>query len=204
MRLRKRVHIKELTDEQLVLDYQASTDPMYVGELYQRYTHMVFLVCMKYVKNEAEAEDLSMQIFEKLMIDLERYEIRSFKFWLHRVTKNHCLAFLDKKRKQREKSEAYGSEQDQIDEIIPRGLLEMEEKEEVLEHLEHAITKLKDEQRSCIELFYLQKKSYHEVAELTGFSLKQVKSYIQNGKRNLKNHLSNVILDEQQKKNSLL
>ena len=62
-------------------------------------------------------------------------------------------------------------------------------KEVKLQQLEEGITKLNSEQKICVELFYLQNKSYVEVAEITGYELNQVKSYIQNGKRNLKIYL---------------
>ena len=69
-------------------------------------------------------------------------------------------------------------------------LQEAEDKEFVLHYLKEGIGELKDEQRECIELFYLKECSYAEVASMTGFSLKEVKSHIQNGKRNLKNYIT--------------
>ena len=87
MFFRKHKHIKSLSDEDLVTQYKDSHDPAYVGELFERYTHLVFLVCMKYLKDEVESEDISMQIFEKLINDLKKYEVRKFKYWLHTVTK---------------------------------------------------------------------------------------------------------------------
>ena len=49
---------------------------------------------------------------------------------------------------------------------------------------------LNPEQKQTVELFYLQEKSYKEIVDQTGFSMNDVKSYIQNGKRNLKIMLS--------------
>lgn len=195
MLLRRRKNIKDLSDEELALKYKTSQESMYMGELYERYTHIVFLVCMKYVKNEGESEDLAMQVFEKLMVDLAKYEVRSFKYWLHTVTKNHCLAYLERKKKQRRHNDELKHEVNTAEELIPIAYKELMDREMTLERLEEAITKLKDAQRVCIELFYLQKKSYQEVAEQTGYSLKQVKSYIQNGKRNLKIHLEKSSID---------
>jgi RNA polymerase sigma-70 factor (ECF subfamily) len=62
--------------------------------------------------------------------------------------------------------------------------------------LEEAIQELSEEQKLCVNLFYLQKKSYQQITDRTGFTLMQVKSYIQNGKRNLK-----IILEKKLKKN---
>ena len=70
-----------LTDEELVERYRNSHETVYIGELYQRYTHLVFGVCMKYFKDEATAEDASMQIFEKLITELKKHHITAFKPW---------------------------------------------------------------------------------------------------------------------------
>lgn len=188
MFFRKRQHIAELSDEALVDQYKSSGDQACVGVLYDRYAHMVFLVCMKYLKHPTEAEDVSMQVFEKLIGDLHRYELRSFKYWLHTVTKNQCLIHLDRQKRQRTKSDVYQATlqaytDTSIDQFVPTEALLREDK---INRLETALEALKGEQRVCVELFYLNHKSYQEISEATGYSLKQVKSYIQNGKRNLK------------------
>ncbi len=196
MRSRHIHQLKEWSDEDLVLSYQQEEDNVYVGELFERYADLVFLVGMKYLKDEDEAKDVAMQIFEKLLTDLRRYEVRSFKFWLHRVVKNHCLAILDKAQRQRQKNELYKEEQEIVESEFEPTLPDEQRPEEMqVQYLHEAISQLKEEQKYCIELFYLQKKSYQEVAEVTGFSMKQVKSYIQNGKRNLKNHLTEMGVD---------
>ena len=112
---------------------------------------------MKYLKNEEEAKDAVQHIFLKVLTEVNKYKIDFFKSWLYMVAKNHCLM------KQ-----------------------ELLENERTYSLLESAIEELNEEQKQCVILFYLQKKSYNEVSEQTGYSLLQVKSYIQNGKRNLK------------------
>lgn len=188
---RKIRHIAQKTDEELLSAYRKEGSSEYVGELFQRYTEMVYLVSMKYLKDPMESEDMTMRVFEKLMVDLKKYEVRSFRYWLHTVVKNQCLAHLDREKKKRDKTEDFKLEQKEIMETGEELSLlgELDQEEQMLEYLEIAITKLNDQQKTCVELFYLQKKSYQEVTELTGFSMKQVKSFIQNGKRNLKNHV---------------
>ncbi|MEZ4776860.1 MAG: sigma-70 family RNA polymerase sigma factor [Bacteroidia bacterium] len=194
MFFRKHRHIKSLSDEELVLEYKESGDTAFVGELFERYTHLVYLVCMKYLKDPMESEDMAMRIFEKLLIDLKKYEVRKFKFWLHTVTKNQCLIWLDKSKRAREKADEYLEtepgfvESKEILSLLDDG----DSTEHQLNRLELAMERLNEEQRICVELFYLQQKSYQEVADETGFSMKQVKSYIQNGKRNLKINLSQM------------
>ena len=182
---------KNLTDEELVHRYRNSHETTYIGELYQRYTHLVFGVCMKYLHNDAEAEDATMQIFEKLIQDLKKHHITSFKPWLHMVVKNHCMMHFRKETNLGKKKATLKFELGSVVENEPvNHLQEAEDKEFVLHYLKEGIGELKDEQRECIELFYLKECSYAEVASMTGFSLKEVKSHIQNGKRNLKNYIT--------------
>jgi len=153
-----------------------------LGILLQRYTLLLFGVCMKYLKNEEEAKDAVQQVFEKAIVELGKYKVDYFKSWIYMVAKNHCLMKLrDKGKLPAELKENHLSTPSE--EINKTELLQ---KEELMQELEKAIPLLNFEQRNCIELFYLQKKSYIEITESTGYSLMQVKSHIQNGKRNLK------------------
>jgi RNA polymerase sigma-70 factor (ECF subfamily) len=170
-------------DAELIALYQKTHNTKFVGELFNRYAHLVYGVCMKYLKKPADAEDAAMKIFEKLMEDLKHHEVQNFQSWLHIVSKNHCLMDL---RKRANGSPTVDFESASYQLAESSNVEETELKEEQLSGLESAIKQLNDEQKTCIELFYLQEKCYQEVAEITGYTLKQVKSYIQNGKRNLK------------------
>ena len=175
-----------LTDIELIRLYKETDDKAIIGLLYKRYTHLVMGVCMIYFKDEDESKDAVMEIFEKLMQDLHRHEISYFKGWLHTVTKNHCLMkFRARKNKimMRNHTEATNLK---IVEMNSLWHPDASEKETMLQLLEKGITQLNEGQRKCVELFYLGEKSYQEIAELTGYSMLNVKSYIQNGKRNLK------------------
>ncbi len=167
-----------LEDTDLVRLYRASDDATHLGTLFKRYSGAILGVCMKYLKNKGESEDAVMEIFEKLHLDLKRVEIDYFRGWLFMVAKNHCLMKLRKAGLNVEFPDAlpHVAEVDDFD----------LEKEATLQQLEQALPHLKDEQRRCIELFYFQEKSYKEVATLTGFSLNEVKTHLQNGKMNLK------------------
>lgn len=171
--------------------YKETSDPELVGELFERYTHLVFLVSMKYLKDQMDAEDVSMQIFEKLLVDLHKYEVRKFKPWLHTVTKNQCLILLEKRKRERKRQEIIQESEEarmenRSDFYLPS---DAQVREAQLRQMEDALQMLNEQQRKCLDLFYLQQKSYQEVSDATGYSMKQVKSYIQNGKRNLKKHL---------------
>ncbi len=193
-----------LSDEELVHRYRNSYDTVYVGELYQRYTHLVFGVCLKHFKSEQAAKDAVMQIFEKLIADLKRHHVVAFKAWLHTVVKNHCMMQFrnDKtsfKRQQEYRQELQNEAAYDVENQLELHLEAAEEKEWFLQHLNSSIHELREEQRKCVELFYLKGNSYQEIAEETGYSMNEVKSYIQNGKRNLKNII--LAKHERSKKN---
>ena len=138
---------------------------------------------MKYLKNEEEAKDCVQQVFLKAITELHKYKVDYFKSWLYTVAKNHCLMKLRDKGK-------YNLEiTEHLSGTIEENTVETHlalEKDQALNAVETALLQLNNEQQQCVTLFYLQKKSYHEITEITGFTLLQVKSYIQNGKRNLK------------------
>lgn len=166
------------SDEELILLFKQKEDKKIIGEIYIRYGHLVMGTCMKYLKNKQDAEDISMQIFEKMPRILVRHNIQYFKSWLYMVTKNECLMWL---RKKGNITTELKTELEQEDELAL-----VQQKEVQLEAVENAIHELKEEQKKCIELFYLEQKSYAEITQILQMELKKVKSAIQNGKRNLK------------------
>ncbi len=174
----------ELDDNALISHYKETENNAVIGVLFERYTHLAFGVCMKYLKSEQESKDAVMQIFEKLITDLLKHEVQTFRFWLHTVCRNHCLMQLRAEQSLGEKKKEFKKDLPII--MENHSMAHHIQKEIELKHLSEAIKSLKDEQKICVELFYLKEKSYQEVAEITGFSLLNVKSYIQNGKRNLK------------------
>lgn len=176
-------------DLELVHTYRQTGDVDCIGTLFERHTETVYLVCRKYLKDEEESRDAVMQIFENLLTTLKKHEVTNFKSWLHTIAKNHCLMHL-RAHKNKEPvpldekmrlSVENGSNLHLIDDGPPL--------EQDLQQLEQGLQELNPEQRTCLELFYLQQKSYKEVAQLTGCDLNKVKSHIQNGKRNLKHYL---------------
>lgn len=181
----------DISDKKLVSLYKKEGKKDIVGELYQRYTQFVFLVSMKYLKNEESSKDSVMQIFEKLFTDLLNHNVDNFKSWLYMVTRNHCLMQLRKNQINLRNRIDYKKDTADFMEIdMNSHLNEKETKESKIETVQDAIGQLNKEQKECVKLFYLEGKSYQEIAEITSYSIKKVKSYIQNGKRNLKNILT--------------
>jgi RNA polymerase sigma factor (sigma-70 family) len=179
------------TDIELIAHYRESRDNYPVGILFERYSTMVCAVCMKYLKDEEESRDAAMQVFEKLLTDLLKHDIANFRSWLHSVARNYCLMQLRSKPKM---TLIKGDVAENVAPVMEfHHALHQEEKqvlEEQLNGLEKCIQALNAAQRTCVELFFQQEKSYQEITGLTGYSLNDVKSYLQNGKRNLKICLS--------------
>ena len=154
-----------------------------LGELYQRYMDLVYGVCLKYYKEPETAKDSVMQIFEELVTKLKKHEVENFKGWLHQVARNHCLMQLRTPRNMKTvefKTELMQSEEN----VHLNGVLE---KEENFRKLENCLETLSGHQQEAIRLFYLEGRCYNEITEITGQEWNQVRSLIQNGRRNLKN-----------------
>ena len=187
----KNVDSPFLSDEELVHRYRNSHDPAYVGELYVRYTHLVYGVCLKYFHNDADAQDAVMQIFEKLIKELKKHHVDTFKPWLHTVVKNHCMMHFRKEAvNTKNETELKNSVKGAVENTDLDHLDTEDEKEMMAMYLSTGMETLKEEQRLCVELFYLKDRSYQQIVDETGYSMNEVKSYIQNGKRNLKNFIT--------------
>lgn len=178
--------ISKLSDGEILAAYRRDNSNAWVGELYRRYSHLVFGVCLKYLKDKDDAGDATIALFEKLMSDLKTREVDLFQNWLYIVTKNHCLMILRAKSSEIEKLNGYRHEQKTNDHSEPGEVSYEELKEIGLNKLTDAITRLGGHQRECVRLFYLEEKSYRDISLETGYSTNEVKSHIQNGKRNLK------------------
>nr|WP_113637060.1 sigma-70 family RNA polymerase sigma factor [Nubsella zeaxanthinifaciens] len=172
----------EQDDLSLVAAYQKSGDLEVLGALYNRYMHLVFGVCFNYLKDEEQSKDAVMQIFEELVTKLRVHQVQNFKSWLHVLTRNHCLMALRKSSKN--PTVTIDENFVENDEFVHLDIDNT--KETQLTIMEKCMETLSEEQRKSVDLFYLQEKCYKEVAEITGYDMLKVKSYIQNGKRNLK------------------
>ena len=184
-----------ITDTGLLENYYADGNNEWLGILMQRYTLLLYGVCMKYLKQEEEAKDAVQQIFLKAISELQKYPVTYFKSRLYMVARNYCLMQLRDKGKTplpvTEKMMA--SEPDENNSILHH-----QQKDATFSALSEALEELNEDQKQCIILFYLQKKSYHDIASLTGYSPMQIKSHIQNGKRNLK-----IIMEKKMKENKV-
>ncbi len=178
----KSIHTSSLPDIDLVTSYRQTGDISTLSELYQRYMEQIYAVCLKYLKDPETAKDAVMAIFEELIVKVKKHEINYFKSWVYMVAKNHCLMLLRSQKQMPLESNADFMQL--ADNLHPDGVFE---KEENLNQLTKCIDALSSDQKQSIELFYLQEKSYKEIAGLTNSDWNKVRSLIQNARRNLKN-----------------
>ena len=187
----KKNSISNLPDSELIELFRHSHDNKYIGHLYLKYSHLVLGLCIKYYKDKTKAQDAVMSIFELIIKELKKHKVDHFKSWLYTVSKNYCLQEIRKTQTKLKKSDAF--------EVFYRESMEIEDenhlkdkkkKEKLLNKMEKALLLLKYEQKQCLTQFYLENKTYAEISKETGYTLNEVKSYIQNGKRNLKNKMT--------------
>jgi RNA polymerase sigma-70 factor (ECF subfamily) len=180
----KGVQADDLT---LIEQYLSTGNLNFLGILYDRYMHLVYGLCLKYFKDREDSKDAVMQIFEELAEKVRKHQIRNFKSWLHVLARNHCLMKLRAEKIQRGQLEKYAIDREDFMESGFAMHLESEGSvEQDVEALKKCIEQLKNEQRECVKLFYLEERCYKEVSEITGLELNKIKSYLQNGRRNLK------------------
>jgi len=178
---------EDRTDADLLQAYLDARDLAPLGVLYQRYMHLVFGLCLNYLKDREEARDAVMQIFEKLIDEVPKHRIEHFNSWLYTVSKNHCLMQLRARQSKAKKQEAY--QKNMAEDMESRLLLHHNDEPDIesdLKALERCIEELKEEQQACVKLFFLEEQSYRQIGEQLKLDLKKVKSNIQNGRRNLK------------------
>lgn len=171
-----------ITDLELIEKYKSSSNPEVVASLYNRYITLVYGLCLKYLKEESSSKDAVMEIYELVSKKLISHDVTNFKSWLYVVSKNHCFGILRKAQttltKQKQAEVMYSEEVFHPDTI---------NKQEKIKQLDLCIEKLPLDQKKCIQMFYFEKKSYQEIVDQLELEWKHVRSFIQNGRRNLKN-----------------
>lgn len=187
--LKQKKGFAKLSDEQLLTAFQETGEEQYFFALFERYKHQLYYNCKQYLSNEEDCKDMVMTIIEKSYEQLPNTKIQYFKSWLFSVIRNHCISHIRSYNRTANKTAGWKKIQEVEEAVFP--IYEGIEKEVQLStaEIQVALQALEENQRRCIYLFYYESKSYREIMALTGFSAKEVKSYLQNGKRQLKRSL---------------
>ncbi len=179
------------SDAELVQLYKTTSNANTLGDLYSRYMDLIYGLCLQYLKQPDDAQDAVINIYEELTSKLKKYEVENFKAWLYQLSKNHCLMKL---RSQKSKIQYVDAELMHLAENEHLHLVI--DKENNLNSMEHCIGQLPHEQKQAIQLFYLQEKCYKEIADATAIDINKIRSFIQNGRRNLKICMDKIALQK--------
>lgn len=190
-------NINSISDSELLNQYLKSGNLEILGELYNNYIHLVYGVCLKYLNDREESKDAVNKIFENLITEIPKFEIQNFRSWLYVVTKNYCLMEIRKRKTEKKRFEKYSEDffMDSTDISHP---IDEASDDDLHENLKNCIERLKYEQKQCIVMFYFDKKCYKEISDELNMEQKKIKSFIQNGKRNLK-----ICLEEYKEKQNV-
>lgn len=178
----------EDSDQVLVESYRKTGDSVFMGQLFDKYMHLVYGLCLKYLKSREDSQDATMEVYERVAEELLTTEVAYFKSWLYIVSRNHCLSILRKKQKLNEIELI--TEKNYQDHVEFEDFFTLIDKDDYEKNIESTLYKclenLDNGQKDCITLFYYKEKCYREIANVLHITVKKVKSYLQNGKRNLK------------------
>jgi RNA polymerase sigma factor (sigma-70 family) len=173
------------SDEQLITRYYSANDKDAVALLFNRYLKSLCGYCRYYLRIEADCEDAAMSTFEKVLRSIPEYTPDNFLAWLLSVARNECLMILRNGETLSRKKDAWEKIHNLYFDPSEVGQMGAKNAIDSLQ-LYKALKKLGKPQRKCIELFFFKGKSYREIAHQLGCSQKEVKSNLQNGKRNLR------------------
>jgi len=186
-----------LSDDELVNQYKRDGNKNVFAELFKKHVNVVYGTCLFYLQDKDEAQDATMQLFEKLMIEVKNRDILNFKGWLSFVVRNFCISIIRKNKSYQKNIKSYYEFEYELPNIETEEKIYSVEDDQMIAMMTECLFQLKDKQRICIDLFYLKNKSYQAIATETSFSINEIKSYIQNGKRNLK-----LLIEEKNNKQS--
>lgn len=182
--------IIETSDQDLLLSYKESGNLIYIEDLYNKYLHLVYGTCLKYLDKREASQDAVMDIFEKLVIKLKEHEVKNFKSWLYTLTRNHCLMIIRKQSGIKQESLDLFSQnlpEHNVETLIEYHPYDIDEAyADQEQQLNECLEALKDTQKKCVQLFYFSEMSYQQISKKLLITKEKVKSQIQNGKRNLK------------------
>lgn len=184
-------HQQLLSDQELLQQYKAGGNNLYLGILLERYSLLLFGVCMKYLKNEEEAKDAVQQVYTKAITELQKYNVEYVKSWLYMIARNYCLMQLRNKHNTIPAEWAENEITVDTDPVLSQQI--SADNRLLLELTGEGLSQLPEPQQKCLTLFYLSKQSYQQIAVNTGYNMMQVKSHIQNGKRNIKLWVENKL-----------
>ncbi len=166
------------TDEEVIITYKTTGKKSVLAPLFKKYNEKLFGLAYYYLHERESAMDTVMDTFEVVLKTIDNKDITYYKGWLMSICRNLCLKKIrDEKKFDELKEISDNSMESDVDRVY---------KDETIEKILEYVPQLKEGQRICIHEFYLLGKSYDEISASQGMTFKEVKSNVQNGKRNLR------------------
>lgn len=182
------------SDEQILKEFSLTGDTQLIGELFKKYQKDIFGIAYYYLKDYEKSLDTVSDVFVVIIQTMKDKEVSNFKKWAFAICRNQALKKLRDNKTFINLTESLNLSVENVPQQVYS--------DKLIEKISDFIASLKDKQKTCIEQFYLKGKSYNIISKEFGMTLKEVKSNIQNGKRNLKLLIlqSSLELDEEIRK----
>ena len=189
--------MKELSDNEFLAKVAETGDLGVYYVLFERYQHLVYGQCRRYFTDPADCSDMVMHIFEVSFRRIKPKEVKNFSSLIYSISNNECISELRKRKSYQKHIDHYGHMQNEEKSFVENaGMIRLtseltDEQQQMV--LDASIENLKYDQKQCVKLFFLEGKSYKEISEQLNMTDKEVKSHLQNGKRNLKIHAQSIL-----------
>lgn len=151
-------------------------NPSAQKQLYDKYSSKLYGICLRYCKNEEEAQDILQDSFIKIFTKLNTFQYTgSFEGWLKRITTNTAIEHYRKK-----------VDLEQVDEITFNPYLSIDsEKTLEVEELLKMIQELPEGYRMIFNMYAIDGFTHSEIAEKLGISEGTSKSQLSRARASL-------------------
>lgn len=175
-----------MTDQDLNLIHRAKIGDMSAyNELYQNYYQFVYRYAWKLSKNEADARDITQEVFLQVYKSLPSLRDEAlFVPWLRKITNSKCQMIFRKNKDILYDSDQISSElgREKRKEFVPQDYIRFMSDKEILAYL---LLQLSEKRRTVLEMYYLQQLSMNEIAEMMGVNVTTVKGRLHEARKAL-------------------
>lgn len=171
MEIKKEFSEKAKKDFELIRRAKDKGDEKAFAELMTRYRKPVYHMVLKMVRNQSDAEDLTIEAFAKAFKNLAKFNPNyTFSTWLFRIATNHCIDFIRKKKLDTTSiNSAYSDDNgDDVSIDIRDNNLNPQEvaiKSQKIQIMRDIVTQLPPKYQVLVKLRYFDELSYDEISK---------------------------------------
>jgi RNA polymerase sigma-70 factor (ECF subfamily) len=169
-----------------IIEQAGAGDRAAFEQIYKAACGFVYTLAWRILENQADAEEVTQEVFIKIYHSLKKFEFRSsFKTWLYRVATNTAINVYRKKAKERSRRFDFDlATKTQEAPDSPLKNLEKQEREKIIQSL---LSNLPEKQRACILLRENEGLSYQEIAFTLKTNINTVRTWLKRGRQALLN-----------------